>query len=229
MKSNLRRGFTLIELLTVIAIIGILAAILIPVVGQVRKSARSANCQSNLRQIGVAIHSYTADNDDRMPGPSYVLVGATLNHHLPAQLARYMGINESGDDDMRHDIFICPGYASVVDVASLENPRSYRTNDSQRVATGAYGATSLLWPLGRAYPGGGHIYPHTLPNLTKSLSPSQIWLITDVEGRIDPLGEGNSSQYAPREPVHGSSRNYLFLDGSVRALNSAEHAYQDGW
>ena len=44
-----RSGFTLIELLTVIAIIAILAAILIPVVGSVRASARSSVCQSNLR------------------------------------------------------------------------------------------------------------------------------------------------------------------------------------
>ena len=49
-----RSGFTLIELLTVIAIIGILAGILLPVVGVVRKSAAKATAASNLRQIATA-------------------------------------------------------------------------------------------------------------------------------------------------------------------------------
>lgn len=48
-----RGAFTLIELLTVIAIIGILAAILIPVVSRVRQSARESVGLSNLRQIGL--------------------------------------------------------------------------------------------------------------------------------------------------------------------------------
>ncbi|MBC7806052.1 MAG: prepilin-type N-terminal cleavage/methylation domain-containing protein [Akkermansiaceae bacterium] len=59
-----RRGFTLIELLVVIAIIALLAAILFPVFAQAREKGRQAACQSNLRQIGLAIRMYAQDADD---------------------------------------------------------------------------------------------------------------------------------------------------------------------
>jgi prepilin-type N-terminal cleavage/methylation domain-containing protein/prepilin-type processing-associated H-X9-DG protein len=58
-----RKGFTLIELLVVIAIIAILAAILMPVFAQAREKARSASCQSNLKQIGYAFRMYIDDYD----------------------------------------------------------------------------------------------------------------------------------------------------------------------
>jgi prepilin-type N-terminal cleavage/methylation domain-containing protein len=62
-----RKGFTLIELLVVIAIIAILAAILFPVFSQAREKAKQSTCQSNLKQIGLAIRMYTEDYDDYMP------------------------------------------------------------------------------------------------------------------------------------------------------------------
>lgn len=70
-KKKSRTGFTLIELLTVIAIIGVLAAILIPTVSAVRKKANQVKSVSNLRQLGGAMRMFAADNRDYLPAANY--------------------------------------------------------------------------------------------------------------------------------------------------------------
>lgn len=61
-------GFTLVEILVVLAIIAILAGILFPVFRTAQESGRSASCQSNLKQLGLAFTLYTQDTAGRLPG-----------------------------------------------------------------------------------------------------------------------------------------------------------------
>lgn len=64
---RLNKGFTLIELLVVIAIIGILAGILLPVLSRARESARSTQCASNVKQIGMGLIMYANENSEAFP------------------------------------------------------------------------------------------------------------------------------------------------------------------
>ena len=66
-RTRVCSGFTLVETLAVLASISVLLAITVPAVSSVRASSRAAQCQSNLRQLGVAATCYALQNRDRFP------------------------------------------------------------------------------------------------------------------------------------------------------------------
>ena len=69
MAASSKRAFSLIEVLVVIAIIGVLAAVLLPVLSQAKAKALRYKCLSQLNQIGKAFIGYAHNHDDRLPSP----------------------------------------------------------------------------------------------------------------------------------------------------------------
>jgi prepilin-type N-terminal cleavage/methylation domain-containing protein/prepilin-type processing-associated H-X9-DG protein len=108
-----KNGFTLIELLVVIAIIAILAAILLPVLGQAKERANRASCMSNLHQQGMAFVIYTGDDNGKFPDLRY----APFTANPPTAYGNWpWDISTNFTDVMTSDgctrnVFYCPSYA----------------------------------------------------------------------------------------------------------------------
>lgn len=205
LEQNRGAAFTLIELLTVIAIIGILAAILIPVVGRVRESARQAVCVSNLRQVGVAIQLYIDDHNDVMPGPFYSgaihSFPSPTNSRLSVQIAPYVDVPTPPPGERAIvEVLICPSYYNKA-VSDVAFGNSYRLNVGGVRQAFLYGTSELN--KGR------------LKRFSSIEDPSRTYALADD---FNPA----LSSWSP-SPLHPDSRNVLFLSGHVEKVRQDEY------
>lgn len=226
-RTNFQAGaFTLIELLTVIAIIGILAAILIPVVGRVRESGRAAVCASNLRQVGTAIHVWSDENGGR-------LLPLTMRRNAENGLSRdffwhqefipyAMDLNMAGarGSNQRFSfeavgqdtIFVCPSAYNLHGANTvLARPAfTYSMSEYTNGGTDKFGATML-----------------SNRQLTDVQSSSQAAIFFD--GRRAGAGwwvTGSSPDANPLNPidfVHSGGVNVLYVDGHVGRVRQEDY------
>jgi prepilin-type N-terminal cleavage/methylation domain-containing protein/prepilin-type processing-associated H-X9-DG protein len=180
-------GFTLVELLTVIAIVGILAAIIIPTVGRARESARASVCAANLRQLSAACLLYAGDNKGRL----VPLKDGTTNETWRIKIEPYLISRRSNQSP-----FICPSDPIT------EYPVSS--------GTGEWPASYGLNPVAQ-YVGSGTFLEYSAGSKSRLLAsvnqPSLLIMITDI-GRNLGGGGANPANWTEDRSASSSSLGY---------------------
>ena len=232
---NRQNGFTLVELLVTISIIGLLAGLSIPAIKAAQDKAKQAACSSNLKQLGVALSSYLAENNGVFPG-HHTMSGIMV---WPHRLRPYLGNN--------HNLFWCPA-----ENRNAKWPVTYTSptphSNPQLASYGYYQGETIFrpntrfsygyndWGAGAGGLGASVDDPNVpLPRVANIVKPSQMYAIGDTtsDGNWDTALDPNNDTEAPKGR-HGGCANMLFVDGhvenvKVENLRSRESQWASRW
>jgi prepilin-type N-terminal cleavage/methylation domain-containing protein/prepilin-type processing-associated H-X9-DG protein len=226
------KGFTLIELLVVVALIGILAASLLPMLSKARACAHSTTCKNHLRQMGLALQMYVQEHENRYPyyvnpyDPSLdEAVGPANTRYWWAKLLPYYPVKWT------NAAYHCPGYKGVI--AGEKSPRppfgSYAYNKAG-VSCPLHGV-----PHNPEFGLGPPTYvskPRQAVPQSRVKVPSEMFAIGEsrflsakvngVPGGYDDMTCGMLNirrEFAFDPARHGKNYNQLFCDGHVSAMD----------
>ncbi|AHF90635.1 hypothetical protein OPIT5_10950 [Opitutaceae bacterium TAV5] len=212
-----RSGFTLTELLTVIAIIGLLAAILVPVLGRMRLTAARAVTTSNLRQIGTAMQLYMDDHKDKLPGPlntgQYNTYNATDRRTLGHHLWSYFGAPEPGPTNKILPVIENPAHTRLR--RKSPSPVFVVCKRIQEDDGTTPAGLADVNPWGYLNTGTG-VESASIP-APRIPNRSRTWAVEDVDA-LHPLGiDASWNDSVPAQPVFGNVRMTLYFDWHVAA------------
>lgn len=199
-RARRREGFTLIELLVALTIISVLVGIILPVIPKVRDAARQTVCQSNLRQIGLAVLEYQDKNREEFPAARYMPPPWLSSDPDPA-----INIALAGQLEADSDIWVCPG---DIDVHSAR----YTGDDGiERECGVSYTYTTGL---------SGRTFEDSFFSRFLQLQPSDVPVLYDYDGglyELEPPPGFTEEEFAPTMQIDffHSKRSFLYADGSV--------------
>lgn len=206
-RLRIRRAFTLVELLTVLAITGILAGILIPVVGKVRETARNTACLTNLRNIHGWLTLYATEHKGRHPapmGPNLDTPGNAGNVSWWAVLQTYFTPPYLMPAVGEKNPALNPWYCEAA-----EEGGRYPNGVRRVYAMNAQGGT----PQEYFMPGQNAKWAQTL-----IVADGAPWNPGDQDSSAYFRASGNGPSSLLLDPRHRGKINGVFLDGHVRSF-----------
>jgi len=215
-----RRGFTLVELLVVIGIIAVLISMLLPALNRARESAKTVQCASNLRQMGLCIQLYTQDTKGRYLPAHFTAV--VTEHFAPTNLAQYPAFFQYLPGMYlkdNTDVMMCPSDQFLNNVTLAQRGPFPRYYSGVRDVRYSYFFNDWL-PRGK-----DPIYP---PGSLAGYPPANVGVVVarynprNFRGLRDPaqtiyLGETGSASLLG--PTSADQRNYRFDHGKRDRMN----------